>query len=120
MQLGQNIAAIVTGGASGLGGATARALAGKGVKVAIFDLNQELGETVAREIVSNVIIEGPAFWRRVFEVPHVEVKASAVQQKAAIPRRLFVIPVVQIERTGAHFFERMIFHPSRPRVGRLA
>ncbi len=50
MQLGQNIAAIVTGGASGLGGATARALAGKGVKVAIFDLNQELGETVAREI----------------------------------------------------------------------
>ena len=50
MQLGKDIAAVVTGGASGLGGATARALAVKGVKVAIFDLNQELGETVAREI----------------------------------------------------------------------
>ena len=50
MQLGKDITAVVTGGASGLGGATARALAAKGVKVAIFDLNQELGETVAREI----------------------------------------------------------------------
>ena len=50
MQLDKDIAAIVTGGASGLGGATARALAGKGVKVAIFDLNQDLGSKVAGEI----------------------------------------------------------------------
>ena len=35
------IAAVVTGGASGLGEATARALAAKGVKVAIFDLQAE-------------------------------------------------------------------------------
>ncbi|GAA0319534.1 SDR family NAD(P)-dependent oxidoreductase [Sphingomonas oligophenolica] len=44
------VAAIVTGGASGLGGATARLLASKGAKVAIFDLNAEVGEATAREI----------------------------------------------------------------------
>ncbi|GLT02590.1 3-hydroxyacyl-CoA dehydrogenase [Sphingobium jiangsuense] len=43
-------AAVVTGGASGLGEATARALAAAGVKVAIFDLNAEAGEKVAGEI----------------------------------------------------------------------
>jgi NAD(P)-dependent dehydrogenase (short-subunit alcohol dehydrogenase family) len=43
-------AAVVTGGASGLGAATARALAKEGVKVAIFDMNAEKGEAVAAEI----------------------------------------------------------------------
>ena len=37
MKLDDNIAAVVTGGASGLGEATARALAARGVKVAVFD-----------------------------------------------------------------------------------
>ncbi|APW40276.1 3-hydroxy-2-methylbutyryl-CoA dehydrogenase [Rhodoferax koreense] len=50
MQLDSSIAAIVTGGASGLGAATARRLAGHGVKVALFDLNAEQGEALAREI----------------------------------------------------------------------
>jgi NAD(P)-dependent dehydrogenase (short-subunit alcohol dehydrogenase family) len=50
MQLDGTIAAIVTGGASGLGAATARRLAGHGVKVALFDMNAELGERVASEI----------------------------------------------------------------------
>ena len=50
MQLGKDIAAVVTGGASGLGGATARALAGKGVKVAIFDVNADAGEKHAKDI----------------------------------------------------------------------
>jgi len=50
MKLDNNIAAVVTGGASGLGAATARALAAKGVKVAIFDLQKEKGEAVAAEI----------------------------------------------------------------------
>ncbi|HVQ09101.1 MAG TPA: SDR family oxidoreductase [Allosphingosinicella sp.] len=50
MKLDSNIAAVVTGGASGLGEATARALAGKGVKVAIFDRDAERGEKVAGEI----------------------------------------------------------------------
>ena len=43
-------AAIVTGGASGLGEATARALAAGGAKVAIFDLNADRGNAVSKEI----------------------------------------------------------------------
>lgn len=43
-------AAIVTGGASGLGGATADMLAAAGAKVTIFDLNEDLGEAKATEI----------------------------------------------------------------------
>ena len=50
MKLDKNIPAIVTGGASGLGAATARALAAKGVKVAIFDLNADAGEKLAKEL----------------------------------------------------------------------
>ena len=47
MKLDSSISAVVTGGASGLGEATARKLAGYGVKVAIFDLNAEKGEALA-------------------------------------------------------------------------
>jgi NAD(P)-dependent dehydrogenase (short-subunit alcohol dehydrogenase family) len=50
MKLGNGIAALVTGGASGLGGATATALAEAGCKVAIFDVNREAGEALAQSI----------------------------------------------------------------------
>ena len=50
MKLGQDIAAVITGGASGLGAATARSLAGKGVKVAILDVNEAAGTAFAKEI----------------------------------------------------------------------
>jgi NAD(P)-dependent dehydrogenase (short-subunit alcohol dehydrogenase family) len=43
-------AAVVTGGASGLGAATARALAAAGAQVAIFDVNEAEGQAVAGEI----------------------------------------------------------------------
>jgi NAD(P)-dependent dehydrogenase (short-subunit alcohol dehydrogenase family) len=43
-------AAIVTGGASGLGAATARALAKAGAKVALFDINDKAANDVAAEI----------------------------------------------------------------------
>jgi len=43
-------AAIVTGGASGLGAATARALAAAGAKVAILDVNEKAAAEVAKEI----------------------------------------------------------------------
>ena len=50
MKLDNTISAVVTGGASGLGEATARALAAHGVKVAIFDMNEAKGEAVAKEL----------------------------------------------------------------------
>jgi NAD(P)-dependent dehydrogenase (short-subunit alcohol dehydrogenase family) len=46
----EGTAAVVTGGASGLGEATARALAARGAKVAVFDRDAERGEKVAAEI----------------------------------------------------------------------
>lgn len=50
MKLDSTISAIVTGGASGLGEATVRALAAQGVKIAIFDMNEQKGEAVAKDV----------------------------------------------------------------------
>ena len=50
MLIDSSTAAIVTGGASGLGRATAEAMAAAGIKVAIFDLNAKLGQEVADAI----------------------------------------------------------------------
>jgi NAD(P)-dependent dehydrogenase (short-subunit alcohol dehydrogenase family) len=50
MKLDGSITAVITGGASGLGAATARALAAHGVKIAIFDMNESKGEATAREV----------------------------------------------------------------------
>lgn len=47
------ISAIVTGGASGLGAATARALGAEGVRVTVFDRNAEGAKSVAEEIGGN-------------------------------------------------------------------
>lgn len=50
MKLDSSISAVITGGASGLGAASARALAAEGVKVALFDLNEEVGTALASEL----------------------------------------------------------------------
>lgn len=50
MELNSSITAVVTGGASGLGAATVEHLASQGVRVAIFDLNEDLGEALATEV----------------------------------------------------------------------
>lgn len=50
MKLGKDVAAIVTGGASGLGAATALALAEKGVKVGVLDLSETAGRELAARI----------------------------------------------------------------------
>ncbi len=46
---------VITGGASGLGLATARKLSLQGAKVAIWDLNREGGEHTAKELGKNAI-----------------------------------------------------------------
>ena len=76
----KGLAAIVTGGASGLGGATASALAAKGAKVAIFDRNAELGEKKAKElggIFCNVDVGDAA---------SAEAGVKAVIEKLGVPR----------------------------------
>lgn len=50
MKLNASLSAIVTGGASGLGEGTARMLASHGVKVGIFDMNEDRGQMVAKDI----------------------------------------------------------------------
>ncbi|MDO8706450.1 MAG: SDR family NAD(P)-dependent oxidoreductase [Sulfuricaulis sp.] len=50
MKLNNSIAAVVTGGASGLGEAMARCLAKHGVKIALFDMNEAKGEALAKEL----------------------------------------------------------------------
>ncbi|MCB1527489.1 MAG: SDR family NAD(P)-dependent oxidoreductase [Hyphomicrobiaceae bacterium] len=50
MNLDKTISAVVTGGASGLGGACVRRLAAQGVRVSIFDLNEQAGNAIAGEV----------------------------------------------------------------------
>jgi len=50
MELNDKLVAVITGGASGLGEATARALAQHGVRCALFDVQKERGEALASEL----------------------------------------------------------------------
>lgn len=50
MKLGSDMSAVITGGASGLGAATARVLNEAGVKIAIFDLDETGGKKVASDL----------------------------------------------------------------------
>lgn len=63
MQL-KDVSVLITGGGSGLGAATARAMAAKGAKVAVLDMNKDNAEKVAAEIkgvacVADVAQEAP-------------------------------------------------------------
>src|SRR5215204_1282483 len=83
MQLDASISAVVTGGASGLGAATARRLAAHGVKVALFDPNAELGEAVAGEI-------GGVFCR-VGVISDAEVEAGFVHSRESIGQERILV-----------------------------
>src|ERR1700741_3604268 len=49
MQL-KDVAVLITGGGSGLGAATARAMAEKGAKIAVLDQNKQNAEKIAAEV----------------------------------------------------------------------
>ena len=76
-------AAIVTGGASGLGAATARALAAAGAKVAIFDVNEK---AAAKSPPTSRASRSPATW------PDSAAAEAAVKKAAAEhgPARILV------------------------------
>jgi NAD(P)-dependent dehydrogenase (short-subunit alcohol dehydrogenase family) len=77
--------AAVTGGASGIGAATARRLAAAGMRVAIVDVNRESGEALARELGG-----GASFHAcDVSEAAAVEQVALAIEQEGPPVRVLF-------------------------------
>ncbi len=94
-------AAIVTGGGSGLGAATARALAGEGAKVAVLDINEEGARKVAAEI------GGVAVKCDVADGPNAEA-AVAKAREAHGPARFLIncagigIGVRIVGRSGPH------------------
>ena len=75
-----NMAAVVTGGASGLGGATARALAGAGAKVAVLDVNGDGAAAMAKEI------GGLGFECDVTDPDAVEAALGQVNDGIGVPR----------------------------------
>ncbi len=83
MELNASVSAVVTGGASGLGEATARVLAAQGVRVALFDLNAEKGEALAREL-------GGVFCR-VDVTAEAEVEAGFARARAAIGQERILV-----------------------------
>ena len=82
------LAAIVTGGASGLGGATAKRLAELGAKVTIFDLNRDLGTAHAKAIggrfIAVDVTDEPAVEAALAEAENLNGKARILVNCAGI------------------------------------
>jgi NAD(P)-dependent dehydrogenase (short-subunit alcohol dehydrogenase family) len=78
----KGIAAIVTGGGSGLGAASAEKLAAEGARVTIFDLNEETGRAQAAKI-------GGMFMRvNVSDVANVTEAVAAAEREHGVARVL--------------------------------
>ncbi|HGG03970.1 MAG TPA: SDR family NAD(P)-dependent oxidoreductase [Aliiroseovarius sp.] len=56
MHITQDMAVVVSGGASGLGAAVARGFAKAGARVGIFDLNKDAGQALAAEIGGTFVL----------------------------------------------------------------
>ena len=82
MQMWSGSVAVVTGGASGLGAASAEALSAAGLRVAIFDLNEEAGKAKAAEL-------GGGYYRvDVSDAANVKAAMEAVSTEMGAPRVL--------------------------------
>ncbi|MCT8999994.1 3-hydroxyacyl-CoA dehydrogenase [Chelativorans intermedius] len=95
------ITALVTGGGSGLGEATARALAQRGAKVAIADIGMERARTVAAEI------GGLAVRCDVTSAEEAETALAAATEKLGSPRILvncagIAVAMKTVGRDGPH------------------
>ena len=77
-------------------------------------IQRSLNHRIARQIERHHIAHRATLRRRIFEVPHIEVKPSSIQQKATIPRWLFIIAVMPIQCADTRFFEQVILNARRP------
>jgi NAD(P)-dependent dehydrogenase (short-subunit alcohol dehydrogenase family) len=84
--------AIVTGGASGLGHASARALAAAGANVTIFDLNEEAGAKIAGEIGGKFV--------KVNIMSEDEVVAGFEAARAAYGQERILVHCAQVSKGG--------------------
>ena len=66
---------------------------------------RRLQQVVSSQLVRNKIVQMQTFGRRVLDVPHVEIKPSAVQEKSAIAGWFLVIAIMKIDRAGVGFAE---------------
>ncbi len=89
----------------------------KGDAILSAQSNQRrLQQIVASQFVSHQIVQVQTFRRSVFDVPHVEIEPSAVEEKTAVARRLFVVPVMQVDDAGARLAKKVVFHLGRPQL----
>ena len=96
MEINENTVAIVTGGASGLGAATATALALKGVKINIFDMNPSLGDAMAETLSGDF-----------YQVDVSDSAAVAAAAKAAGVDHFLVVTAVGANPDASVFYFRM-------------
>jgi NAD(P)-dependent dehydrogenase (short-subunit alcohol dehydrogenase family) len=97
--------ALVVGGASGLGAATARALAGRGARVTIAGLNAGLGEALAAELGASFIV---------CDVRQEEQVAAAVAQAAAVEGGLWISVCCAGIGRAQRLASRRQVHPLEP------
>ena|SRR5438874_9447440 len=55
--------------------------------------------------------------RCVFNVSHIEIKTPSIEKETSVTRRLFLIPVVWINRAGLGFSKKIVLYLGRPELG---
>ena len=105
MQINNSLAAVVTGGASGLGRASAEALAGAGIKVAIFDINEEAGEAIAKEI-GGVFCKVDVTSDESVAAGFVKARAAHGQERLTVNCAGIAIAEKTVGKNGAHDLAR--------------
>ena len=99
MTCGKLRSGLSTGGGSGLGAATARAMAAKGARVAVLDLNKADAETVAGEI-GGIAIAGDV-------TSEEQVKAAVAQSEDA--KTLIALQWLALERLAGEIMVDLTF-----------
>ncbi|HWK67315.1 MAG TPA: 3-hydroxyacyl-CoA dehydrogenase [Rhizobiaceae bacterium] len=95
------VVAIVTGGGSGLGEATARALAAKGAKLALFDVDLGRAEKVANEI-GGIAVKCDVSSAENGEAAHAEIAERLGPARILVNCAGIAVAVKTVGKDGAH------------------